>query len=410
MATSSWTHPSSRYDGSSPHDLASCTKSVTATLVGAAIQAGRIGSVHDRALSYFPESRPAHLDDRKRDLAIEDLLTMRGGLDCEYRGGEPTLRAMRASPNWAQYMLDRPMVGAPGESYVYCSGGTHLLSALLGRATGRSPAEFARDALFSPLGIERFIWPTDPQGVNFGWGDLHLTARDRAKIGFLYPARRRMGRPADPAGVVRRDRQEPADPDHGRKPLRIRLHMGRLLGRALVSDHALPENPQGVARLKAAIARAAQPPRRGPPETAPAEAATATAAGAVSEKEYRLAANPLGLEAFTVRVAPPGREGIRLRFADGRDEAHPVGTSGAWKISSGGQFGLPVAIRGRWEPPATFVLDYDTIANINRYTMRLVFDDDRVHVQVREEGSASPVLVDGVRPPDARVPTERPGK
>jgi CubicO group peptidase (beta-lactamase class C family) len=434
------------YDGASPHDLASCTKSVTATLVGAAIQAGRIRSVHDRVLSYFPEHRPAHLDDRKRELAIEDLLTMRGGLECEDRGGEPTLRAMRASPNWAHFMLDRPMVEAPGRKFVYCSGGVHLLSALLARATGRSPAEFARHALFEPLGIEHVIWPTDPQGVNFGWGDLHLTVRDMAKIGLLYlhggewDGRRILPASFVAAATSPRTRtglesrygygwwiaaggEEGEFEAVGRGGQRISVvpradlvvvftgggrfdpkDLGTILGRALVSDHALPENPQGVARLRAAMARAAQPPRGGPPEAAPTEAA----ATAVSETEYRLAANPLGLEAFTLRFASPGRESIRVRFADGRDETHSVGTSGAWKISSGGQFGLAVAIRGRWEPPTTLVLEYDTIANINRYTMRLVFDDEHVQVQVREEGSASPVLIDGVRPRDAQVPFGRP--
>jgi CubicO group peptidase (beta-lactamase class C family) len=109
------------YDGTTPHDVASCTKSVSATLVGAAIQDGKIKSVHDRVLDYFSGRTILNSDERKRRVAISDLLTMRSGLQCDYKGGEPTLREMRASPDWTQFMLDRPMADDPGTTFAYCS-------------------------------------------------------------------------------------------------------------------------------------------------------------------------------------------------------------------------------------------------------------------------------------------------
>ena len=100
--------------------------------------------------------------------------------------GEITLKEMMQSKDWVQFMLDLPMAAEPGGGFEYCSGGMHLLSGIISQATGSSALEFARRELFQPLGIENVIWPSDPQGVSYGWGDLHLRPRDMAKIGYLW--------------------------------------------------------------------------------------------------------------------------------------------------------------------------------------------------------------------------------
>ncbi len=111
---------------------------------------------------------------------------MRGGLDCRFDDGEVTLHEMRASADWIGFMLHRAMVAGPATKWEYCSGGMHLLSGVIAKATGQSALNFARASLFEPLGISEAIWPADPQGVNFGWGDLRLRPLDMAKIGLLY--------------------------------------------------------------------------------------------------------------------------------------------------------------------------------------------------------------------------------
>ena len=94
---------------------------------------------------------------------------------------------MIGQPDWVQAALDRPMVWRTGDSqFCYDSPGMHLLSAILQEATGMTALEFARQNLFEPLGIQEVIWDVDPQGYTRGWGDLHLTAGDAAKIGYLW--------------------------------------------------------------------------------------------------------------------------------------------------------------------------------------------------------------------------------
>ena len=101
-------------------------------------------------------------------------------------GDEPTLNAMRSHPDWVQAALDREMVQEPGASFCYDSPGMHLLSAILQKATGMTAVDFARQNLFEPLGIREVFWESDPQGYTHGWGDLYLTPRDAAKIGYLW--------------------------------------------------------------------------------------------------------------------------------------------------------------------------------------------------------------------------------
>lgn len=168
------------------HDVASVTKSITSTLVGIAIGDGRLRGVNQRVLSVFDDRRVEHRDERKEALTLEHLLTMSSGLDCEYRGGERTLREMRASPDWVQFMLDRPMIAAPGVKGEYCSGGMHLLSGVVTRATRVSALEYARRRLFQPLGITDVAWPADSRGISHGWGDLHMRPHDMAKVGYLW--------------------------------------------------------------------------------------------------------------------------------------------------------------------------------------------------------------------------------
>jgi len=174
------------YDRAHTHDVASVTKSITAALIGIAIDGGQIQSVQQPVLSLLPERRVANREARKERLTVEHLVTMSSGLDCQYEPGEPTLSQMRQSDDWEQFMLDLPMVAEPGERFLYCSGGMHLLSGLISRTTGKSALEFARERLFAPLGVGQATWPADRLGISHGWGDLHLHPHDMAKIGYLW--------------------------------------------------------------------------------------------------------------------------------------------------------------------------------------------------------------------------------
>ena len=404
-----------------PHDLASVTKSVTSSLVGIAIGRRELSGVDARVLPLFGPQAAGAADARKARVTLEHLLTMTSGLDCRFDHGELTLRQMMASADWRSFVLDLPMAAEPGRRFEYCSPGMHLLSAVVARATGTTTLDFARRTLFGPLGIERVDWPADPQGVQHGWGDLHLQPRDMAKLGYLWL---KGGRWEDaqiiPADFLRAALEVHAHPGWsegqeygygmwlyprrtppvyeglGRGGQRISVvpaanlvvvftgggfepgDIGDFIGRAIRSDGPLPEDPAAAARLAAAVREAASAPAAGPVPPAPALAA------AVSGRTWALEANPLGIRSLTLSFPGGVEAALELRLADRVDGPRPVGLDGVPRVSGAGRFGLPVALRGAWDGDSTFVLDYDEVGNINAYRFRLTFAGDAVGVELTE--------------------------
>lgn len=166
------------------HHLQSVTKSFISTLIGIAIDQGYLTGTDQRVVDLFLESAIANLDNQKQDMTLEDLLTMRSGLDCQE--GDIDYQAIMRSPDGAKYMLDKPMIEAPGSRWNYCSGCYHVLSAIIQQTTGKNTLDFAEKNLFKPLGISNVVWPADKAGnPTGGWG-LQLTPRDMAKLGYLY--------------------------------------------------------------------------------------------------------------------------------------------------------------------------------------------------------------------------------
>jgi CubicO group peptidase (beta-lactamase class C family) len=165
-----------------PVNVKSASKSVIAALVGIAIDRGLIKDVRTPLTTYFPELLKDP-DTRKRAITVEDLLEMRSGLEgTSGRGYGPWV----SSGNWVRHALNRPMTAAPGEDMDYSTGNTHLLSAILTKATGVSTWRFANDALARPLGFTLPQWPRDPQGIYFGGNDMLITPRQLLTLGELY--------------------------------------------------------------------------------------------------------------------------------------------------------------------------------------------------------------------------------
>jgi CubicO group peptidase (beta-lactamase class C family) len=90
------------FQKNSLHDVASVTKSITSTLVGIARGQGRLRGVTQPVLSIFGDRQVQRRDERKEQLTLEHLMTMSSGLDCEYRGGERTLRTTRLTAHVTQ--------------------------------------------------------------------------------------------------------------------------------------------------------------------------------------------------------------------------------------------------------------------------------------------------------------------
>jgi CubicO group peptidase (beta-lactamase class C family) len=415
------------FQNNSLHDVASVTKSITATLVGIAIGEGRLRGVNQPVLSVFDDRGVQHRDERKEQLTLEHLLTMSSGLDCEYSGGERTLREMRASPDWVQFMLDLPMIAAPGVKGEYCSGGMHLLSGIVSRATGGSALEYARRWLFHPLGINEIAWPADPRGVTHGWGDLHLRPQDMAKIGYLWlQSGRWKDRQIVPSAWmtaasqphahvlngdygyglwVNRQREPILFEANGRGGQRITVlptknlvvaitggafepgEIGAFILKSMRSDTALPENPAATRRLAKAVDAADEPPRSNPATSLP------SISREISGKRYVLDDNLLGWRAITFDFARPDAAVARLEFVDGRVEKRLVGLDAVPRLSPAGRFGLPVAVQGSWTDASTFVLDYDEVANINSFVCRFVFDAGTATVHVTERSGEADLTI-----------------
>jgi CubicO group peptidase (beta-lactamase class C family) len=172
------------YAASTRHELYSVTKSFTGTLVGIALDQGFIKSLDTPVLDFFPGVSFANPDPRKDAMTVEDLLTMRSGLDWEE--GDPAYLALYDSPDWAKYMLDLPMATDPGRRFVYCSGCSHVLSSIVYWVTWQNVRKFADKNLLKPLGITDYGWETDNWGIHLGGWGMQLTPRDMAKLGYLY--------------------------------------------------------------------------------------------------------------------------------------------------------------------------------------------------------------------------------
>jgi len=177
------------------HRVYSCTKSVMSALIGIAIEHGHVSDVHQRVSSFFPEQGVSAYDSVKRNITLKHLLTMTSGLNCtdSYLFKWKGLWAMRRSNDWAQHVLNLPMREQPGTSFNYCNGVSHLLSEIIQRSTGMTAFEYAKQSLFTPLGINDVTWAHNSTGVTVGYSDLMLTPHDMAKIGFLYLKQGRWG-------------------------------------------------------------------------------------------------------------------------------------------------------------------------------------------------------------------------
>ena len=169
-------------------NIKSASKSLISALIGAAIERRLIHSVDTPIATYFPELKNDR-DSAKRRITIEDLLTMRSGLETT---SNRNYGAWVQSRNWVQHALSRPLLSEPGTQMDYSTGNTHLLSAILTKASGTSTWQFANDTIGRPLGFAIARWPQDPQGIYFGGNDMLLTPRQMLAFGQLYLDRGRV--------------------------------------------------------------------------------------------------------------------------------------------------------------------------------------------------------------------------
>ena len=177
---------SNGFDKETPHYMASVTKSVVSALVGVAVGDGIIGGVEDKVIDYFPEAETLPgWQESKRDMTIEHLLTMTSGILAD------------ADEIWDGYFAEDqedsalyafliPQTYAPGEKYQYDSIAPCILLGIIERAGGVNILAYARERLFSPLGMDSVEWETTADGLPTGGFGLDMTPRDMLRFGYLY--------------------------------------------------------------------------------------------------------------------------------------------------------------------------------------------------------------------------------
>lgn len=177
------------YDGGSVDELnslKSVTKSITSLLVGKSIELGLIKSVHQKLSNFFPEYYKDVEDEQKKEITIENLLTMSAGFKWNNFGGKYRSGWDVYKGNRHEYMITQTvMENEPGEIFNYNSGLSHMLSGIITNQSGIKTEEFAEKYLFDSLGITNYKWTADRNGYNLGNSELFLTSRDMAKIGLL---------------------------------------------------------------------------------------------------------------------------------------------------------------------------------------------------------------------------------
>lgn len=170
------------------HDVRSAGKSITALLLGIAIDKRLIASEEQRLSEFFPGMRPGGASaDAFADITLRHLLTMSSGIDADDaddRSPGQTSRWLNRE-DWVRYALALPMRSTPGEKWVYTDISPMLIGAVIEKVSGMRLADFAREHLFTPLGIREYYWYTGRGGRTGPMGNLYLSTLDFAKLGQL---------------------------------------------------------------------------------------------------------------------------------------------------------------------------------------------------------------------------------
>ena len=411
------------YDGTTLHDIASATKSITTTLIGIAADKGYL-SLDDTMVSFFPTRTIANLNEWKQQITVRVLLTMTSGLHCDDKGGEEwTQNEMRTSDDWIQFVLDLEAIHEPGTVWAYCSPGSYMLSAILTQATGMSALEFAQENLFGPLGITDVYWPADSQGVTWGWGELALYPRDMAKIGLLWlnigewEGQQIVSRGWVEDAItpyIRTDRGQDygyglwlntggdifsymASGRNGQE-IAVAPELGLVLVKtgggydpevmdvyllSAVGDliNSMPENPVGQAQLADAKAAVLQAPASEPIPTLP------TIAQGISGKKFIIDTNDVFNGYIILSFLDSGE--AQLEFTvQGESSPHInlVGLDGLYRTSLSGK---PVFARGEWVDDQTFKIEYNEGPGLNLLFFMMKFEGNQLQLDITGVGRFS---------------------
>jgi CubicO group peptidase (beta-lactamase class C family) len=164
------------------HELNSLAHGVVSLLVCIAQEEGTFPAGNSPVMPWFAKDGVKNRNADKDAITIDDLLTMRSGIDWN---DDVDSDLLIKSPNGAKAVLDKPMFAKPGKEWRTNNGEAQIVSEIFKRSTGKTLKRFAAERLFEPLGIVSFDWKADRSQTTFGSWGLSMAPRDFLKIGYL---------------------------------------------------------------------------------------------------------------------------------------------------------------------------------------------------------------------------------
>ncbi|WP_237744957.1 serine hydrolase domain-containing protein [Kribbella catacumbae] len=162
-----------------PHLLFSISKSLTSMAIGLLIEDGKL-SLDDKVVAFFgDDDLPDKLGDNLAAMEVRHLLTMTTG------HAKDTVEALGRDRRAIRIFLGLEVEHEPGTEFVYNTGATYMLSAILQRITGETLLDYLRPRLFEPLGADEATWPLSKEGVTVGGWGLSISTESLAKFSKL---------------------------------------------------------------------------------------------------------------------------------------------------------------------------------------------------------------------------------
>ena len=179
-----WWRP---YAAELPHALFSISKSFTSTAIGFAVAEGLL-SLDDSVVELLRDDAPETVSDNLSAMTVRHLLTMTSG-----HAEDSVDSVSDDDDNWTRTLLALPVPLAPGSQFVYDSGASYLLSAIVQTLSGERLLDFLTPRLLEPLGIVGATWEQSPSGIDAGGWGLSITTEDVAAFGLAYLQGGRLG-------------------------------------------------------------------------------------------------------------------------------------------------------------------------------------------------------------------------
>ena len=163
----------------------SVTKSITATLVGIALDRGYIQHIN-QTVSDFLGTEVDTVNPELGQVTLQQLLMMSAGQDWQELGPVSEFNEFAGAPDQLTYIFQKPVIHTPGTVFNYSDGSAHLVSAIIESASEMRTSDFANRFLFGPMGLGERTWYTDNRGIAYGGVGLCIGIHDMVAIGFLY--------------------------------------------------------------------------------------------------------------------------------------------------------------------------------------------------------------------------------